>query len=170
MTVTIVLGDITDQDVDVIVNAANTELAGGSGVCGRIFERAGWEDMADACAAVAPCPTGDARTTPGFALAARWVVHAVGPVWRGGQAGEEDLLRRAYQSALREGERVGATSLAFPVLSTGVYGYPLVDGCRVALETLRDTCTSIDHVRLVAFDDATWHAVEQLGGLEAPGP
>jgi O-acetyl-ADP-ribose deacetylase (regulator of RNase III)/2-polyprenyl-3-methyl-5-hydroxy-6-metoxy-1,4-benzoquinol methylase len=167
MGVTIVRGDITDQDVDAIVNAANTELAGGSGVCGRIYERAGWEQMAGACAAVGPCPTGGARTTPGFALAARWVVHAVGPVWRGGQAGEEDLLRRAYRSALREGEQAGASSMAFPVLSTGVYGYPLDAGCRVAFETLRDTPTSIADVRIVAFDDATWRAFEQLGAVGA---
>jgi len=155
MTLTVVRGDVTDQDVDVIVNAANEHLACGSGVCGRIFERAGWASMADACAAVGPCPTGEARTTPGFALPARWVVHVVGPVWQGG---------------LREGERMGATSMAFPVLSTGVYGYPLDAGCRVALETLRDAPTSIADVRIVAFDDATWRAFEQLGALGAGRP
>lgn len=170
MAVTIVRGDITDQAVDAIVNAANEHLAGGSGVCGRIFERAGWSAMTDACAAIGGCPTGEARTTPGFDLHARWVIHAVGPVWQGGTSGEEELLRRAYRSALAEAEALGARSVAFPVLSTGVYGYPLELGCRVVFETLRDTSTTVADVRIVAFDDATWRAFEQLGATGGNRP
>jgi O-acetyl-ADP-ribose deacetylase len=170
MVVSIVRGDITDQDVDAIVNAANEQLVGGAGVCGRIFERAGWREMADACAALGGCPTGGARTTPGFGLAARWVIHAVGPVWRGGQSGEEGLLRRAYRSALAEAETVGAASVAFPVLATGIWRYPLEAGCQVAFETLRDTPTTVADIRIVAFDDATWHAFEQLGATGAGQP
>jgi O-acetyl-ADP-ribose deacetylase (regulator of RNase III) len=168
VAVTIVRGDITDQDVDAIVNAANEHLAGGAGVCGRIFERAGWQEMADACAALGGCPTGEARTTPGFGLAARWVIHAVGPVWRGGGSGEEDLLRLAYRSALAEAESVGATTVAFPVLATGLWGYPLEAGCRVAFETLRDAPTTVTDIRVVAFGDDTWRAFEQLGAI-GPG-
>jgi O-acetyl-ADP-ribose deacetylase (regulator of RNase III) len=152
---TVVRGDIVDQHVDAIVNAANAQLAAGSGVCGAIFRAAGAAEMAEACRAVAPCPTGQARTTPGFGLHARWVVHAVGPIWAGGGLGEEDLLRSAYRSAVAEAARVGARSIAFPVLSTGVYGYPLEEGCRVAWEELSDAPESIDDVRVVAFDDRT---------------
>ena len=152
---TLVQGDIVDQAVDAIVNAANEHLAGGSGVCGAIFRRAGWHDMTAACREMAPCPTGKARTTPGFKLDARWVIHAVGPIWQGGRDGEEDLLRSAYRAALAEAERVGAASIAFPVLSTGVYGYPLDEGCRVAWEELGAAPAAVTDVRLVAFDDAT---------------
>src|SRR5690606_11514321 len=113
--VRIVQGDIVEQDVDVVVNAANEQVAAGAGVCGAIFTAAGPTEMTEACRAVAPCPTGQARSTPGFALAARWVVHAVGPIWQGGCAGEEELLRAAYRSALAEAARLGATSIAFPV-------------------------------------------------------
>ena len=170
MAVTIVRGDITDQDVDAIVNAANEQLVGGAGVCGRIFERAGWPQMADACAALGRCPTGEARTTPGFGLAARWVIHAVGPVWQGGHSGEEELLRSAYRNALAAAEAVGATSMAFPVLATGIWGYPLEDGCRVAFETLRDTPTTVTDIRIVAFGDDTWRAFEQLGATGVGRP
>ncbi len=162
MGVTIVRGDITDQQVDAIVNAANEQLAGGAGVCGRIFERAGWDQMSEACAELGGCPTGAARTTPGFRLPARWVIHAVGPRWRGGAQGEEALLRSAYRSALHEAEHVGATSVAFPVLSTGIYGYPLDDGCSVAYETLRDAATSVRDIRIVAYDETMWRTFERL--------
>jgi O-acetyl-ADP-ribose deacetylase (regulator of RNase III) len=157
-----VRGDIVDQDVDAIVNAANRELAAGSGVCGAIFRAAGVAEMTDACRAVAPCPTGEARTTPGFALAARWVIHAVGPVWSDGGEDEEALLRSAYRSALAEAAEVGATGIAFPVLSTGVYGYPLDDGSRVAWEELSDAPASFEEVRIVAFDERTAAALARI--------
>ncbi len=156
-------GDIVDQEVDAIVNAANSHLAAGSGVCGAIFRAAGHAEMAAACADVAPCPTGEARTTPGFGLHARWVVHAVGPVWDGGDRGEEQLLRSAYQSALAEGERVGARTMAFPVLSTGVYGYPLEQGCEIAGEELSDASDAFDELRIIAFDLRTAAVFDALG-------
>ena len=162
--VTLVQGDIVDQQVDAIVNAANEHLAGGSGVSGAIFRRAGWHEMTAACRSVAPCPTGQARTTPGCKLDARWVIHAVGPIWQGDPGGsEEELLRSAYRSALAEAVEVGATSIAFPVLSTGVYGYPLEEGCRVAWEELSAAPTSLTDVRLVAFDDRTAAVLRALG-------
>lgn len=166
MPVTVVQGDLTDQQVDAVVNAANEQLAGGSGVCGRIFQRAGWRQMSDACAELGGCPTGEARTTPGFGLLARWVIHAVGPVWRGGGQREEALLAAAYRNA--EAGRVGATAIphrVFPLLSTGVYGYPLQAGCRVAWDTLRQAEaaeTAVTDIRLVAYDDATREALERV--------
>lgn len=159
MSLVIVRGDIVDQAVDAIVNAANEDLAGGAGVCGAIFHGAGWTEMAQACREVAPCPTGEARTTPGFALDARWVIHAVGPVWRGGARGEEALLRSVYRSSLSEAARIGAGSIAFPVLSTGIYGYPLDAGCRVAWDELTAAPASVRELRIVAFDDRTAHAL-----------
>ena len=161
--VTVVRGDIVDQDVDAIVNAANSQLAAGAGVCGAIFRGAGHAEMAEACRAVAPCPRGEARTTPGFALPARWVVHAVGPIWSGGGHGEEELLRSAYRSALAEAVRVGARSIAFPVLSTGVYGYPIEEGCRVAWEELSSAPAELDDVRIVAFDERTARVFDAIG-------
>jgi O-acetyl-ADP-ribose deacetylase (regulator of RNase III) len=153
--VTVVRGDIVDQQVDAIVNAANSQLAAGAGVCGAIFRAAGHAAMAEACRVVAPCPTGQARTTPGFGLHARWVIHAVGPIWTGGGLDEEELLRSAYRAALAEAVRVGATSVAFPVLSTGVYGYPLGEGCRIAWEELSNGPPELADVRVIAFDDQT---------------
>lgn len=160
--VRIVHGDIVEQDVDVVVNAANEQLAAGAGVCGAIFAAAGPVELAEACRTVAPCPTGQARSTPGFSLRARWVVHAVGPVWQGGAAGEEALLRDAYRSALAEAVRLGARSIAFPALSTGVYGYPLEEGCRVALEELRAAPEPLTDVRFVAFDERTQRVLAEL--------
>src|SRR5262245_30195585 len=116
--------DITALAVDAIVNAANEQLLPGGGVCGAIHRAAG-PDLARACAAVAPCPTGEARLTPGFRLPARFVVHAVGPVWQGGSAGEPELLASAYRAALRLAAEHALRSVAFPAISTGIYGYPL---------------------------------------------
>jgi O-acetyl-ADP-ribose deacetylase (regulator of RNase III) len=121
LTIEARLVDITTLAVDAIVNAANTSLAPGGGVCGAIHRAAG-PKLAAACAAVAPCPTGDARITPGFALAARYVIHAVGPVWHGGQRGEPELLASAYRASLELARQAGARSVAFPAISTGIYG------------------------------------------------
>jgi len=148
----LVRGDITLQDADAIVNAANSGLVEGAGVCGAVFAAAGRRDLATACRAIGRCPVGDACTTPGFALPARWIIHAVGPQWSGGRSGERELLAGAYRAVLREAAAVGARSVATPILSSGIYGYPLDDACRVAVETLRDTPSSIDEIRLVAFD------------------
>lgn len=130
------VADITTLDVDAIVNAANEGLAPGGGVCGAIHRAAGPE-LALACAAIGGCPTGEARLTPGFRLPARWVIHAVGPVWRGGRAGEADLLASAYRSSLRLAGERGLRSVAFPAISTGIYGYPLGEATEVAVRTVR---------------------------------
>src|SRR2546423_969148 len=120
MKLTAQIVDITTLKVDAIVNAANSELATGGGVCGAIHDAAGRE-LARACARVAPCPTGEARLTPGFNLPARFVIHAVGPVWRGGVAREPELLASAYRRSLEVARAEGLRSIAFPAISTGIY-------------------------------------------------
>jgi O-acetyl-ADP-ribose deacetylase (regulator of RNase III) len=129
--------DITTLAVDAIVNAANEQLAPGGGVCGAIHRAAGPE-LARACAALAPCPTGDARITPGFRLPAWYVIHAVGPVWRGGSAGESERLASAYRRAVALAREHGARSIAFPAISTGIYGYPLGPATAVAVAAVRE--------------------------------
>jgi O-acetyl-ADP-ribose deacetylase (regulator of RNase III) len=133
----ITVADITTLDVDAIVNAANAGLKGGGGVDGAIHRAAGPE-LRKACAAIGGCPTGEARTTPGFRLHAKWVIHAVGPRWRDGKHGEEDSLASAYRSAFREAARVAAHRVALPAISTGVYGFPLDRATAIAVrETAR---------------------------------
>ena len=128
--------DITTLDVDAIVNAANEALAPGGGVCGAIHRAAGPE-LALACARVAPCPTGEARLTPAFNLRARFVIHAVGPVWRGGSAGEARLLASVYRNCMRIAREESLLSIAFPAISTGIYGYPLPLATPVAVKAVR---------------------------------
>jgi len=142
--------DITTLGVDAIVNAANPELAPGGGVSGAIHRAAGPE-LARACARVAPCPVGEARLTPGFRLPARFVIHAVGPVWHGGNAGEPALLASAYRSALELAAAHGLRSVAFPAISTGVYGYPLAEATRIAVTTVRAALERPTQVRDVIF-------------------
>jgi len=151
---TVVTGDLTAQAVDAVVNAANEGLRRGGGVCGAIFAAAG-PGLDAACAPLAPCPTGDARVTPGFGLPARFIVHAVGPVWQGGHADEPALLARAYRRAIEVATGVAARSVAFPAISTGIFGYPLEDAAEVAVATVRATAGSLDEVRFVCFDAAT---------------
>lgn len=156
-----VLGDITAETTDAVVNAANAGLARGAGVCGAIFAAAG-PGLEEACAALGGCPTGDARLTPGFALPARWIVHAVGPVWSGGDQGEPELLASAYRRALEVAAEAGATSISFPAISTGIYGYPLVEATAVAVRTCRDDAPAgIDLIRFVCFDEHTLQAYER---------
>lgn len=142
--------DITRLAVDAIVNAANTHLAAGSGVCGAIHDAAGPE-LAEATARVGGCPTGDARITPGFRLPARYVIHAVGPVWRGGGEGEEALLRGAYRASLMLARDHGCSSIAFPAISTGIFGYPLEEATAVAVETVRAFAPEAAGLRIVQF-------------------
>ncbi|HYU10494.1 MAG TPA: macro domain-containing protein [Gemmatimonadales bacterium] len=136
LSLTAKLVDITTLNVDAIVNAANSELAPGGGVCGAIHAAAGPE-LARASARVAPCPTGDARLTPGFNLPARFVIHAVGPMWSGGSAREPELLASAYRRTLELARAEGLRSVAFPAISTGIYGYPLREATHVAVTTVR---------------------------------
>ncbi|RMD61550.1 MAG: O-acetyl-ADP-ribose deacetylase [Alphaproteobacteria bacterium] len=143
-------GDITTLDVDAIVNAANEHLAPGGGVCGAIHRAAG-PALAKACADVGPCPTGEARITPGFDLKARYVIHAVGPVWHGGTRGEDEKLAATYRSALALAETHGLNSIAFPAISTGVYGYPLERATRIAVDTVRAWLATHERPQRVVF-------------------
>lgn len=161
MEIEAVQGDIARQTVDAVVNAANPSLLGGGGVDGAIHRAAGPE-LLDACRPLGGCPTGEARATPGFRLPAKWVIHAVGPVWRGGQQGEAELLASCYRQSLQVADELGARSVAFPAISTGAYGYPKAPAARVAVDTLRSTPTRVERVRLVAFDEETCRMYEAL--------
>jgi O-acetyl-ADP-ribose deacetylase (regulator of RNase III) len=156
--------DITTLDTDAIVNAANESLAPGGGVCGAIHRAAG-PDLARACAAAAPCPTGEARLTPGFRLPARFVIHAVGPVWRGGAAGEADLLASAYRSAMRLAAGQGLRTIAFPAISTGIYGYPLQLATPIAVSSVRaaGADSPIERVIFACFSPDVERAYRQAG-------
>jgi O-acetyl-ADP-ribose deacetylase (regulator of RNase III) len=157
--------DITTLATDAIVNAANTALAPGGGVCGAIHRAAGPE-LADACARVAPCPTGEARLTAGFRLPARFVIHAVGPVWQGGLAGEPSLLASAYRESLRIAREQGLASIAFPAISTGIYGYPLADATEIAVATVRAEAEipgSLRHVVFACFNTEALAAYRRAG-------
>ena len=135
--ITVIHQDITQLAVDVIVNAANSSLLGGGGVDGAIHRAAGSE-LLEACRKIGGCPVGEARITGAFQLPARWVVHTVGPVWRGGNDGEPDLLRSCYRSAFALAREQGAQTIAFPAISTGVYGYPKAAAARIALAAMRE--------------------------------
>jgi O-acetyl-ADP-ribose deacetylase (regulator of RNase III) len=160
--------DITTERVDAIVNAANEGLRRGGGVCGAIFAAAGPE-LDDACAAIGHCASGDAVVTPGFALPSRWIVHTVGPVWHGGDRGERDLLASCYRRSLEVARSVDARTIAFPAISTGIYGYPPAAAAEVAVATVADRAEAdgFELVRLVAFDSATERRYRDL--LEARG-
>jgi O-acetyl-ADP-ribose deacetylase (regulator of RNase III) len=152
----VVLGDITGEDVDAIVNAANESLMGGGGVDGAIHRAAG-PRLARAGAAVAPCPPGEAVATPAFDLdpPVRHVIHTVGPIWKGGHHDEAAVLASCYRRSLQVADQVGARSVAFPAISTGIYGFPPEQAARIAVATIRATPTKVERVRLVAFDGTT---------------
>jgi O-acetyl-ADP-ribose deacetylase (regulator of RNase III) len=151
MAIDTIQADITTLTVDAIVNAANAQLRGGAGVCGAIFRAAGWDDLQAACDVIGSCPTGDAVATPGFRLPARWVIHAVGPVWHGGGQGEPTLLAACYRRSLEVAVDVGARSVAFPAISTGVYGYPPDAAAEIAVATVRAFTGPVERAVLVAF-------------------
>lgn len=159
---TVLEGDITALDVDAIVNAANEELRPGGGVCGAIHRAAG-PALARACAdsvqALGPCRTGKARITPGFDLPAKWVVHAVGPVWQGGDAREAHFLAETYRYALRLAGSREANTIAFPAISTGIFGYPLAPATEIAVRAVHETLPRVPSIRQVTFatfgEDAT---------------
>jgi len=163
-----VLGDITKQDVDAVVNAANQGLAGGGGVDGAIHRAAGARELQEACRAIGGCATGDAVATPGFALTARWIIHAVGPRYRDGAHGEPELLASCYRRCLEVADELNVRSIAFPAISTGIYGYPPADAADIAVMTLRETSTSVELARLVAFDERTYQLY--VTRLAPPGP
>lgn len=168
MPFSIVRNDIARVRADVLVNAANERLAAGGGVCGAIFDGAGRSRMAAACAQIGHCPTGSAVTTPGFDLPCRWVVHAVGPIWRGGMHGERELLRSCYRSVFAEVTRLGATSVAFPLISAGIFGYPVreaLDVARAETSTFLDDHPDVEVTLVVFTRDVVAQGVALLGEL-----
>jgi len=148
--IAIVIGDITRLEVDAIVNAANESLLGGGGVDGAIHRAAGPELLA-ACRELGGCPTGDARITPGFNLPAKWIIHTVGPVWHGGGQGEPELLRNCYRNSLALAQEKGARTVAFPGVSTGVYGYPKDAAARIALESMQEAGDDFEQIISCCF-------------------
>jgi O-acetyl-ADP-ribose deacetylase (regulator of RNase III) len=159
-------GDITRETVDAIVNAANTTLLGGGGVDGAIHRAAGPE-LKEACRVLGGCPTGEARITPGFNLPARWVIHTVGPVWGGGERGEDDLLAGCYRSVFDLAVQNGVRTIAFPSISTGAYRFPVERAARIAVAETRAALAAhpgLEEVRFVCFDARTRAAYEAALG------
>ncbi|MGW6935205.1 macro domain-containing protein [Lentzea sp. NPDC054927] len=157
-TIEVVLGDVTTEDVDAIVTAANESLLGGGGVDGAIHRAAG-PRLAEAGAKLAPCPPGKAVATPAFDLApVQYVIHTVGPVWEGGDHGEDEVLRSCYVESLLLADDLALDSIAFPAISTGIYGFPLERAAKIAAMAVR-SLPLFDRIRLVAFDEATREAL-----------
>ena len=163
-SIELVQADITTLAVDVIVNAANASLLGGGGVDGAIHRAAG-PDLLKECRLLGGCEPGEAKVTAGYRLPAPWVIHTVGPVWRGGRSGEEEVLRDCYRHSLEQVVLLRAASVAFPSISTGLYGYPVERAARVAVqEVQRHVAESTwpERVIFVAFDPATYEAYRAL--------
>ena len=161
--IAIVEADITTLAVDAIVNAANSSLLGGGGVDGAIHRAAG-SALLDECRLLGGCATGDAKVTGGHELPARWVIHTVGPVWQGGDMGEPDLLASCYRRSLEEAERVGATTVAFPGISTGVYGYPVDRAATIAITEVTawlETHALPERVTMCTFDQRSTETINQ---------
>ncbi len=159
--IAVLRGDITGMAVDAIVNAANSSLLGGGGVDGAIHRAAGPELLAH-CRTLGGCPTGQARLTPGFRLPARQIIHTVGPVWQGGDQGEDDLLASCYRECLRIAQEYHVASIAFPAISTGIYGFPADRAAAIAVREIRRFLAEHDRptqVVLVAYDEASLHCL-----------
>jgi O-acetyl-ADP-ribose deacetylase len=161
--ITFVVGDLTEQRVDAIVNAANEALAPGGGVCGAI-RRAGGEEIFEECSRLGGCATGDAKATGAGRLPARYVVHAVGPVWEGGGSGEAELLASAYRRSLEVAEELGCRTIAFPALSTGIYGYPVEQAAPVAVEAVRPFGDRFEEIRFVFLDEDARRPFSEAAG------
>jgi O-acetyl-ADP-ribose deacetylase (regulator of RNase III) len=162
--IAVVRGDITRLEVDAIVNAANSSLLGGGGVDGAIHRAAGRE-LAEHCRNLHGCRTGEAKITPGFRLRARHVIHTVGPVWRGGGNGESELLASCYRRSMALAREHGLARIAFPAISTGIYGYPLRQACRIAVGTIRAELEGQalpEQVVLCMFDQAALEAMTEI--------
>lgn len=156
----LVRGDITEIKADAIVNAANNYLMRGGGVCGAIFAKAG-EQLDVACEEIGYCETGEAKVTLGYELSAEYIIHAVGPIWQGGDMGEEELLKSCYDDSLYLAKVHGCKSVAFPLISAGIYGYPVKEAIRVAIETIMDNEGDLD-VTLVLYDIPTMKLAEEV--------
>ena len=160
--IVVVEGDITRQRVDAIVNAANSLLLGGGGVDGAIHRAAGPE-LLEECRTLGGCPAGQAKITRGYRLPAKWVIHTVGPIWRGGDRGEDELLASCYRTSLTLAVEHGVRSLAFPAISTGAYGFPLERAARIAVTEIRrflEQDMTIEQVVLVCFGRQTTEVVQ----------
>lgn len=166
-TIKTVKGDITTQRVDAIVNAANERLLQGGGVCGAIFAAAGARKLQKACDAIGYCATGDAVITEGFELPASYIIHTVGPVWHGGEAGEEAKLASCYTRSLEIAETKGLKTVAFPSISTGIFGYPTEKAAKTAAKAVRDYVKDKDmEVIWVLFDEETKKVYDEVLGGE----
>lgn len=150
-------GDITQMRVEAVVNAANTSLLGGGGVDGAIHRAAGPELVAE-CRLLGGCPTGEARITKGYRLPARWVIHTVGPVWHGGGRGEDEALARCYRNSLALASQHGARTVAFPAISTGIYGFPLERATQIAVRETRAYLTDHPEIERIIFVCFSGHA------------
>ncbi len=160
------VGDITRLDVDAIVNAANRSLLGGGGVDGAIHRAAGPE-LREHCAKLGGCETGDARITPGFRLPARYVIHAVGPVWHGGRHGEDEALARCYERAFALARAHGVRTIAFPCISTGAYRFPRERAARIALRSMRACENAFDEIIVCCFSEDDARLYRSLMGPQA---